>query len=98
LATPIEGERQVEKLRWKLREPRPAGTLVVGNLKLEVDDNGCFETEGRPDFPLYAIARRYPCRIDAPDCHPEGLWEIQDPEPGKFFLGCSICRKRMSAD
>lgn len=54
----------MEKLRWKLREPRPAGKLIIGDLVIDVDENGCFETDGRPDFPLYAIAKRFPYRLE----------------------------------
>lgn len=56
------------KLRWKLRQPHPAGTLILGEgenaIKIEVDEHGCFETNGRPDFPLYTIAKRFPYRLD----------------------------------
>lgn len=56
------------KLRWKLRQAHQAGTLILGEgehvLKIVVDENGCFETEGLPNFPLYAIAKRFPYRLE----------------------------------
>lgn len=52
------------KSRWKLREPyfRGANTYKIGpkdgeQLEIAVDENGLFELEKPPEFPIYMFAR-----------------------------------------